>query len=168
MSQENVERAAALLRCPHGRAGDGPPDTSARDTARAMSQENVEIVREMTDRFAAGDRESWREVFAEDLIWDTSATTLPQAGVYEGHSGLERFFIDWLGTWENLRIEILDLIDAGDSVISIFRWTGRGKASGVETEATMFGVYDVKDRRITRYRQFETRAKALEAAGLSE
>ena len=128
----------------------------------------MEIVRRMNDRFASGDRESWREVFAEDVIWDTSATALPRAGVYEGHSGIERFFIDWLGTWENPRIEYLEHIDAGDSVISIFRWTGRGKASGVETQTTMFGVYDVKDRRITRYRQCETREEALEAAGLSE
>ena len=101
-----------------------------------MSQENVEIVREMTERFAGGDRESWREVFAEDVTWDTSATTLPQAGVYEGHAGVERFFIDWLGTWEDLELEPMDFIDAGESVITVFRWTGRGRSSGVQTEAT--------------------------------
>jgi ketosteroid isomerase-like protein len=102
------------------------------------------------------------------VIWDTSATTWPQAGVYEGHAGVERYFIDWLGTWENPISETLDLIDAGNSVISVFRWTGRGKASGVETKTTMFGVYDVEDGRIVRYRQYETRKEALEAAGLRE
>jgi len=133
-----------------------------------MSDENVEIVRDMSKRFAAGDRESWRQTFAEDAIWDTSATTLPQAGIYDGHAGIERFFIDWLGTWEDLVLETVDLIDAGDSVISVIRWIGRGKASGVTTEATMFGVYDIEDGRIVRYRQYETRDEALEAAGLSE
>ena len=133
-----------------------------------MSEENVEIVREMTKRFEAGDRESWREVITEDVIWDTSATTGPQAGVYEGHVGIERFFRDWLGTWENPVVETLNLIDAGDSVVLVFRWTGRGKASGVETKATMFGVYDLEDVQIVRFRQYETRKEALEAAGLSE
>ena len=129
----------------------------------------MEIVRDMTNRFAAGDHESWREVVAKDVIWDTSATTMPQAaGVYEGHSGIERFFTDWLGTWENPLVENLDFIDAGDSVVVVFRWTGRGKASGVETEATMFGVYDVKDGRIVRFRQYEARKQAFEAARLSE
>ena len=85
-----------------------------------MSQENVEIVRGMVTRFAAGDRESWREVFAEDAVWDTSATTTPQAGVYEGHAGMERFLIDWLGTWVNPLVESLELTDAGDCVISVF------------------------------------------------
>jgi len=133
-----------------------------------MSDENVEIVRDMSKRFAAGDRESWRQTFAEDAIWDTSATNSPQAGIYDGHAGIERFFIDWLGTWEDLVLETVDLIDAGDSVISVIRWIGRGKASGVTTEATMFGVYDIEDGRIVRYRQYETRDEALEAAGLSE
>ena len=133
-----------------------------------MSEENVEIVRDVTTRFATGDRESWREVLAEDVIWDTSATTLPQAGVYEGHSGVERYFIDWLGTWENPVYENVEIIDAGDSVVVVFRLAGRGKASSVETEATFFGVYEVKDGRIVRFRQYETREEALEAAGLSE
>jgi ketosteroid isomerase-like protein len=133
-----------------------------------MSKENVEIVRDMTTRFAAGDRESWREVIAEDVIWDLSATTSTEARVYEGHSGVERFFIDWLGTWENPTVEHLEMIDAGDSVLVVFRWTARGKASGVETETTMFGVYDVAGGRIVRFRQFDSREEALEAAGLSE
>ena len=133
-----------------------------------MSEENVKVVRDMTIRFASGDRDSWREVFAEDVVWDTSATTLPQAGIYEGHAGLERFFVDWLGTWVDLTLDELDFIDAGDSVVAVFRWTGRGKASGVETDTMMFGVYEVKDGRIVRYRQYDTRREALEAAGLSE
>jgi ketosteroid isomerase-like protein len=133
-----------------------------------MSRENVEIVRDMTTRFATGDRESWREVIAEDVIWDTSATTMPQAGVYEGHAGIERFFIDWLGTWENPLVENLEVIDAGDSVVVVFRWTGRGRTSGAETETTMFAVYDVKDGRIVRFRQYDTRRETLEAAGLSQ
>src|SRR5918998_5686884 len=120
-----------------------------------MSRKNVEIVRELNERFEGGDRESWRQVFAEDAVWDTSATQLPQAGVYEGHSGIERFFTDWVGTWENLVFEPQDLIDAGDSVVTVFRWIARGKTSGVETEATMFGVYDFIDGRIARYRQYE-------------
>ena len=126
----------------------------------------METVREMTKRFEAGDRESWRELFAEDSIWDTSATSLPQAGVYNGHAGIERFFVDWLGTWEDLVFETQDFIDAGDSVVTVFRWRARGKASGAETEMTMFGVYDVSEGRIVRFRQYESREEAFEAAGL--
>jgi ketosteroid isomerase-like protein len=133
-----------------------------------MSEENVEIVREMIDRFKAGDLESWRKVVAKDVIWDTSTGPMPAAGVYKGHEGVERFFIDWLGTWQDPQVESLELIDAGDSVVNVFRWSGRGKTSGVETEGTFCAVYDVEDGLVTRFRHYETREKALEAAGMSE
>ncbi len=129
----------------------------------------MQVIRGMLERFAAGDRESWREVFAEDVVWDTSATSLvAMAGVYEGHSEMERFFIDWLGTWESPALQLVELIDAGDSVVGVFHWNARGKTSGIPTEMTMFGVYDLRDERVVRYRQYDSRGQALEAAGLSE
>jgi hypothetical protein len=69
------------------------PHPSARDTARAMSQENVEIVKEFTRRFEQGDRDSWREYFDPAVVWDTSASKMPAAGVYHGHDGVEEFSV---------------------------------------------------------------------------
>ena len=132
-----------------------------------MSQENVEIVRNLAERFAEGDLESWRVVVAEDVVWDTSATNHPLAGVYEGHSEVERFFADWLGTWENPVYETVDLIDAGDSVVVAFRWSGRGRTRGIATEMELFGVHDLEEGRVVRFRQYGTMDEALEAAGLS-
>ena len=129
-----------------------------------MSRENVEIIRELFARFVAGDRASWREVFSEDVVWDTTAASMAGAGVYHGHDGAERFFVEWLGAWQDPAVETLELIDAGDSVVTTFRWTGRGKASGVETQQTFFGVYDLEDGKVIRYRQYETRDEALAAA----
>ena len=132
-----------------------------------VTRENVEIIRDLFARFVAGDRASWREVFSEDVVWDTTAANMAGAGVYRGHEGAERFFVEWLGAWHDPTVEILELIDAGDSVVSTFRWSGRGKASGVETQQTFFGVYDLRDGKVVRYRQYETREEALAAAGES-
>ena len=65
-------------------------------------------------------------------------------------------------------MEHLEYIDAGDSVVVAFRWWGRGKSSGVPVESDFFGVHDLRDGKIVRFRQYDTRAEALEAAGLSE
>ena len=119
----------------------------------------------MMEKFAAGDRVSWREVFAEDVIWDTTAATHPEAAVSKGHAEVERFFIKWLGAFRDMELENLEFIDAGDSVVAAFRWRGKGKTSGIETQTTMYGVYDVREGLITHYRQFETREEALAAAG---
>ena len=105
---------------------------------------------------------------AEDAVWDTSATAMPGAGVQRGHAGVARFFIEWMGAWKNLSVDPLEFIEAGESVVSVFRWTGIGKTSGVPTQRDFFGVYDLRDGRISRYRQYENRTEALEAAGLRE
>jgi ketosteroid isomerase-like protein len=133
-----------------------------------VSQENVEIVKEFTRRFEQGDRDSWREYFDPAVVWDTSATEMPSAGVYHGHEGIEEFFRDWLPTWKDLEVATREYIDAGESVVVVFRQTGTGQSSGVRIAQDFFGIYDLKDAKVVRYRQYESRDEALEAAGLSE
>jgi hypothetical protein len=133
-----------------------------------MSRENVELVREFLGLFAAGDRRSWRQYFAPEAVWDTSQSQLPAAGVYRGHEGVEQFFADWLAIWDDYAMENDEFIDAGDSVVVVFRQRGRGKGSGVRAERTFFGVYDLEAGKVTRFRQYESREAALEAVGLTE
>jgi ketosteroid isomerase-like protein len=133
-----------------------------------MSQENVEMVKAFTSRFEAGDRNEWRGYFDPDVVWDTASSNMPSAGIYHGHQGVERFFREWLGAWSDLRVETREYIDAGDSVVVVFRQSGTGRGSGVRTERDFFGIYDLSNSKVVRYRQYESRKEALEAAGLSE
>jgi ketosteroid isomerase-like protein len=132
-----------------------------------MSQENVEMVKAFTRLFESGDRDRWRSYFDPNVAWDTSATTMPSAGIYHGYEGVEAFFREWLGTWSDYEIEPREFIDAGDSVVIVFRQRGVGRISGVRAEHDFFGVYDIADLRVIRYRQYESREEALAAAGLS-
>jgi uncharacterized protein len=133
-----------------------------------MSQENVEVVKAFMTGFEAGDREEWREHFDPDVVWDTSASELPAAGVYRGLEGVERFFRDWLGTWTNYDVATREYIDAGNAVVVVFRQSGTGRGSGVRVERDFFGVYDMRDSKVVRFRMYESQAEALEAAGLSK
>jgi ketosteroid isomerase-like protein len=133
-----------------------------------MSQENVELVKEFTRLFAEGDREVWRDYFAPDVVWDTSSSSMPSAGVFHGHEGMERFFRDWLGTWRDYEIAAREFVDAGDSVVIVFRQRGTGRESGIAIERDFFGVYDLRGSKVVRYRQYESREEALEAVGLRE
>jgi ketosteroid isomerase-like protein len=99
-----------------------------------MSQENVEVVKEFTRLFEEGDREAWRDYFVPDVVWDTSATSMPGAGVSHGHGGMEQFFCDWLGTWTDYEIAAREFVDAGDSVVIVFRQRGTGRESKVQIE----------------------------------
>lgn len=63
-----------------------------------MSEENVEIVKEFAQRFAAGGHVS-RQYFDPEIVWDTSASGMPSAGIYHGLEGVRRFWCDWLEPW---------------------------------------------------------------------
>jgi uncharacterized protein len=132
-----------------------------------VTAENVETVKKFSMLFEAGDRESWRQYFHEDVVWDTSESDLLLAGMYRGHEGIERFFGDWLSTWDEFEIEHLEWIEAGDSVVVAFRQRGRGKGSGIVIDRDFFGVYDLKDGKVTRYKAFGSRDAALRAAGVA-
>jgi len=132
-----------------------------------MSQEDVEIVKEFTRRFAAGGHVT-NDYFDPEIVWDTSASGLPSAGVFYGREGVRRFFRDWLAPWTDYTIEARDCIDAGGAVLLVFRQAGTGKASGARTERDFFGVWELEDSKVVRFRLFASREQALDAAGLSE
>ena len=74
----------------------------------------------------------------------------------------------WRSDWSDWGFEIQEAIDAGDHVVAVTDQWGIGKASGVQVELPNAGVYSLLNSRIIRVEIFETRAEALEAAGLSE
>jgi ketosteroid isomerase-like protein len=132
-----------------------------------MSEENVEIVKEFTRRFSAG--EDVTEIYFDpEIVWDASASGLPSADVYHGHEGVRRFFREWLAAWADYAIEIRECIDADSAVVLVFKQAGTGKTSGVRTERDFFGIYELEASKVVRFRLFASREQAIEAAGLSE
>ena len=55
-----------------------------------------------------------------------------------------------------------------DRVFVTVRFHGRGRASGVEVETRLYEVYMLRDGKVLRIDEYDDRAEALEAAGLSE
>jgi ketosteroid isomerase-like protein len=132
-----------------------------------MSEDDVEIVKEFTRRFAAGGHVTG-DYFDPEIVWDTSASGLPAAGVYHGREGVRRFFRDWLAPWNDYSIEARECFDVGGAVVLVFRQAGTGKASGIRAERDFFGVWELDGSKVVRFRLFASREQALDAAGLSE
>ena len=51
---------------------------------------------------------------------------------------------------------------------SSFANVAQAEQSGIHIERDFFGVYDLRESKVVRYRMYESREEALEAAGLSE
>jgi ketosteroid isomerase-like protein len=132
-----------------------------------MSQENVEVVRRSFEAFQRGDYEAAMDALDPRIEYDL--THFPDGQVYLGHDGVREAFRIWLGTWNDYRQELDELIDLGnDDVLAVVREFGRGKASGIEVERPTAGVWTLRDGKAIRIRFYPGKAEALEAAGLRE
>jgi ketosteroid isomerase-like protein len=131
-----------------------------------MSEENVEIVRRQLDAYVRGDSETALAAYDPEVEFDVSIR--PEGRVYQGLEGLVEAIRTWSGTWEDYRVEIEEIIDAGDNVVVVDHQMGRGKGSGAPLDQQTFWVYTLREGKIVRLVWLPTREEALEAAGLSE
>ena len=145
---------------------------SARDTAVAVSQENVQIVRDLLSAFDRRDHEWAFNFYDPDIEWDASeiADAVPDlAGVYHGHDGVRTYWRRWLSAWSDIRFEVEDVRDAGDEVVAlIVNQRQIGRHSGIETVMPPYAlVFTFRDGRIVRWKNYADQDSALRAVGLS-
>ena len=132
-----------------------------------MSQQNVEIVRRIFDAWNQGDFDAAWAACDSELVIDRSRS-LVDSRIYRGTEEVEQFWSDWRNTWESTRWEIDEYIEAGDDVVVLGRFFGRGAESGVAVEANVTQVMTVRSGKLVRGVLFQSRSEALEAAGLRE
>jgi len=128
-----------------------------------MSQENVEIVREVYEQFARGDF-SWFAELPDDLEF-VASRDLPDAGTYRGEAA-RRWLTAWVESFEGLMIEATEIIDAGDKVFAAILQRGRPRGSQTTVEGRWWIVTTVREGVVARFQAFPNRAEALKAAGL--
>ena len=133
-----------------------------------MSQENVEIVRDAAAAYNRGGPDAWSEYCADDIDYRAIEGAPDDHGPIHGKAAMQAHWQDWFDTFDDLKVEPFELIDAGEDVVAVVRFGGRAKLSGVETDLTFAVVYTIRDGKIARGREYWTREEALEAAGLSE
>jgi ketosteroid isomerase-like protein len=73
-----------------------------------MSRENVELVRRATVAFNRRDVDGILEDWAPDAVLDWSNSRGFEAGVYRGRRQIRAFVQQFLGTFDEVRIELLD------------------------------------------------------------
>ena len=145
-----------------------------------MPEENVELVRGILGAYEGLDFVAlMRGMDAADLralyesVWDpdieiTWVDTNPNPGPFRGIDEAMRAFEEWFESFDEFFMTTTEYLDAGDEVVVTAVTPGRGKDSGARVEMTVYLVIAVRNGKISRYREYSTKAEALEAAGLSE
>ncbi len=133
-----------------------------------MSQENVEIVRRFAEAWERLDSDTMADLVDPNVEQHGTVGGLEEARVVRGMSEIRRDYERVEEMWDEHRVEIEKLIDAGDQVVVFQHEYQRGRSSGVELVIDAAVIFDLRDGRIVRIQGYMDRAAALEAAGLSE
>jgi hypothetical protein len=154
--------------------GSGP----AKDTQRAMANENAEIWRANIEAqlaaLSAG--ASPEDTIAEMAkIWDpeieldaSEAPVLDLNRVHRGTDAVEHFWREWFSAWETLKWDY-ELFDAGERVVMLLDLTMRGRATGIEMPFGQFAwVSTFREGLVVHVKLYMSQSEALEAAGLSQ
>ncbi|MCE3267400.1 MAG: hypothetical protein K0S15_2109 [Solirubrobacterales bacterium] len=139
-----------------------------RDTAWAMSEETVELMRSM---YRQGDPNRFFDLLDEEIEVDASGVGLlpDHPGLVRGKDAVVDYFRHYWGTWEDYVLEPTEIIDVGeDRVVVVHYERGRGRGSGTPFERRWATLYTLRADKMVRFKGFATREDALEAAGLSE
>ena len=132
-----------------------------------MSQENVQVVRSVYERWSQGDFRGGLDVL-DPLVLFVLPPEFPDAGTYLGVERLAEYTRGLLEPWTRFTIEAEEIADAGDSVVVAVLQRGVGDESGAATEFRYFQVWSFRGPKVIRLENIRERAEALEAAGLRD
>jgi uncharacterized protein len=133
-----------------------------------MSEVNVEIVRRLIEAWNSNEPDGAIAIVDPGVVIDATRRRV-NPKTYTGMQGMRRMLADRDEVWGEFRMEPDEVRDAGDRVVAIGRWVGKGKGSGIEVQQPVADVFTLHDGRVMRLELgFTDRAEALEAAGLRE
>jgi ketosteroid isomerase-like protein len=125
-----------------------------------MSQENVEKTRAYIDGYNRRDYDAAMRHFDRDIEWVLPEHQRADSAI--GKRGIIRFWEGLDETFDELRLDAQEFVDAGDRVATRLRYFVRGKGSGVELESEMYHqVTTFRDGTIVRIEYVTSWEEAL-------
>jgi uncharacterized protein len=139
---------------------------AVRDTDRAMSETNVELLRRANEAFNRGDLDGFLEYCAEDLEVEdlNNAPDVPR--VTHGKQEARAVFMAWTDAFDDFRGDIEEYIDVDDRhVACVVHYRGTQRETGLEVNFRGVDVWEIRDGELVRGTlAYPDRGSAIEAA----
>lgn len=130
-----------------------------------MSTENLELVRRWFDALERGDVPL--ELCHPEIVirnWDEA----PVRGPYHGHAGLGQWWSDLADAFEEVNLELKEVIDLGaDRVLTIQHIVGVFRSTGIPLDAPWGSILTFRDGLIASATGYVSPGRARKAAGLA-
>lgn len=113
----------------------------------------LDVVRAHYDASARGDLDGMLAVLAPDVRW-TEAAGSAYAGTYTGPAAVvSGVFRRIDADWSSFTVEVDELLDAGDAVVALGRYTGTHRTTGRSMTARFAHVWRVAGGLVTGFEQ---------------
>lgn len=115
---------------------------------------NLNIIQGAYEAFAKGDVPGVLGILDANIAWK-EADGFPLAGTYHGPQGvLEGVFMQ-LGTlWEGFAAVPHEIIDGGDTIVALGKYSGKALATGKSFQADFAHVWKFQNGKVTRFLQY--------------
>ncbi|MEO0013960.1 MAG: hypothetical protein RLZZ535_2349 [Cyanobacteriota bacterium] len=115
---------------------------------------NIEVIKELYRAFREQDYDTFLRLSTEDIEWIQNEG-FPGGATYKGASAvIQGVFKANNDKWSDFAYHIEEILDAGNSVIVIGKYSGRDRLSGKPMSAAAAHIYDLRDGKIARFRMF--------------
>jgi ketosteroid isomerase-like protein len=115
---------------------------------------SAELARSFYDALEAGDLPGGLALLAPDCAW-TEMESFGHAGVYVGADAIrDNVFLRIVKEWEHFRMDVEEVLDAGDKAVGIGTYAGTNKATGKPFSARVVHVFKTADGSIAAFEQF--------------
>lgn len=121
-----------------------------------MSAENVAVIKGIYEAFGRGDVPGVLGAMSPDIGWH-EAENFPYAdgNPYRGPEAVANgVFARCVGEWEGFAVAMDDLIDGGDRVVALGRYSGSYKASGGAMHPQAVHVWTLKEGKAVAFQQY--------------
>jgi ketosteroid isomerase-like protein len=115
----------------------------------------LELAKKFYDSFANDDIQSVLSCLADDILWEMNGpSTIPYFGTFRGKAEVEKFFARVASEEEIFYFAAEQFVDGGDSVAVVGREHCRARVTGKEFKVCWTHVFDCRNGKIYRWREF--------------
>ena len=135
------------------------------DRHNHSSEDNVELVRALFERWSAGDMDGLRQLYDSSVIV-RAPEGWPEPGPFVGADAVMRQWEQMRDSWDAETLEpTSDFIGSADRVVCRFTW--RAVGHGPQTDMEMTGVWTVRKGKVYEAEFFWDHMDALQTVGLT-
>jgi uncharacterized protein len=125
----------------------------------SVSDGNLEIVRRAVQAAIDG---NWQSALA-DLDTRVELDQPRPSGVYRGPSGVREAMERWSEMWSDRRLELEELIDAGDQIVVITHEYAKSPRTGMALDRCITEVWRLRGGKVVVIETYRDRDEALAA-----